>query len=670
MASAKYVVMALLALIGIGAGLAVAQRSPSLIPPTVETQAESTEAQAPVAIPTAVQPPSAPELTAEDLNDWLDGLMPTALASADIAGAVVVVVRDGQVLTQRGFGFADVESRRPVDPETTLFRPGSVSKLFTWTAVMQLVEQGRIDLDADVNTYLDFAIPPRDGQPVTMRHIMTHTAGFEEQIKNIIGYTPERVPTYQELLKAWVPERVFAPGTTPAYSNYATSLAGYIVERVSGEPFNAYVERHIFAPLGMANSSFAQPLPERMRPMLATGYQRASGETVPFEYVGPAPAGALSSTGADMARFMIAHLNQGAGLLRPETARTMHRTPHIVIPHLNSMMLGFYETTINGRRAIGHGGDTVAFHSDLELFIDDNVGLFVSVNSGGREGASLHLRYALFRGFADRYFPAPRDERRVPEEEAREHAQMLAGTYTNSRGAFSSFMRILELLGQTKVSVDKDGRPVVPVIPGPAGEARKWVEVQPFVWQELGGHDRLAAVAEDGRITRFGFSSLPFMMFDRTPWYRNSALLLPLLIVSMLVLGLTAIFWPVRALVRRRFGATLGIEGRDLQVYRISRIAALMIFVAMAAWLVGILSLMGNIDNLSSASDPLIIFLQILSTFSFILGFLALAWNLWVTWRGGRRWTARLWSVLLFLAAGVMLWIGLAFNLVGFGTSY
>jgi len=231
-------------------------------------------------------------------------------------------------------------------------------------------------------------------------------------------------------------------------------------------------------------------------------------------------------------------------------------------------------------------------------------------------------------------------------------------------------MRILELLGQTQVSVDEKGRPVVPVIPGPAGEARKWVEVQPFVWQELGGHDRIAAVVENGQITRFAFSSLPFMMFDRTPWYRNSALLMPLMIVSMIALGLTALFWPVRALVRRRFGTRLGLEGRDLQVYRVSRIAALMIFVAMAAWFIGILSLMGNIDNLSSASDPLIIFLQVLSTFSFILGFLALAWNLWVTWRGGRRWTAKVWSVVLFLAAGVMLWIGFAFNLIGFGTSY
>src|SRR5215472_2006149 len=121
----------------------------------------------------------APAITAEDLNAWLDGYLPYALATGDIAGTVVVVVKDGQIVTERGYGFSDVEKRKPVDPKLTLFRPGSVSKLFTWTAVMQMVEQGKIDLDADVNTYLDFKIPPRSGNPVTVRDLLTHRPGFE-----------------------------------------------------------------------------------------------------------------------------------------------------------------------------------------------------------------------------------------------------------------------------------------------------------------------------------------------------------------------------------------------------------------------------------------------------------------------------------------------------------
>jgi CubicO group peptidase (beta-lactamase class C family) len=134
------------------------------------------------------------ELTQQDADAWLDGFLPSAIKQADIAGAVVVIVKDGQVLTQRGYGYADVATRRRVDPADTLFRIGSISKLFTWTAVMQLVEQGKIDLDADVNRYLDFMVPPLAGQPITMRNLMTHTAGFEDVFKGGIRFSGELPP--------------------------------------------------------------------------------------------------------------------------------------------------------------------------------------------------------------------------------------------------------------------------------------------------------------------------------------------------------------------------------------------------------------------------------------------------------------------------------------------
>src|SRR6516164_7183826 len=302
--------------------------------------------EAPVAAATA---PAAQPLTAADADSWLDGYLPYALKTNDIAGAVVVIVKDGEVLTERGYGYADVAAKEPVDPKLTLFRPGSVSKLFTWTAVMQLVEQGKIDLDADVNQYLDFRIPPREGKPVTMRNLMQHTAGFEEQAKGVISDNPQ-APGFEVLLKAWVPQRVFAPGTTPAYSNYGASLAGYIVQRVSGEPFDTYVEKHIFEPLDMKYSSFRQPLPPELAPLMSRGYRTASGEAQPFEIVGPAPAGALSSPGEDMAHFMIAQLlggeYHGKRILAAATAEMMHNTPLTLLPPLNRMELGFFETNI------------------------------------------------------------------------------------------------------------------------------------------------------------------------------------------------------------------------------------------------------------------------------------------------------------------------------------
>ena len=153
-------------------------------------------AQGPVPAPkvaTAKAPPpppprpagAAPALTAEDVEAYLDGMIPLQIRRNDIAGAVVSVVKDGQVLFTKGYGFSDVKKRTPVTTDATLFRIGSISKTFTWTAVMQLVAQGKLDLDKDINTYLDFTIPATFGKPVTMGHVLTHTAGFEENIKDL-----------------------------------------------------------------------------------------------------------------------------------------------------------------------------------------------------------------------------------------------------------------------------------------------------------------------------------------------------------------------------------------------------------------------------------------------------------------------------------------------------
>src|SRR6202789_2988883 len=278
---------------------ATAQRSvpaPSLAPATTPPAAVPSATAPPAAAPTGAT--AAVPLTADDLNAWLDGYVPYALHTGDIAGAVVAVVKDGQIVTERGYGYSDVAKRTPVDPKLTLFRPGSVSKLFTWTAVMQLVEQGKIDLDADVNQYLDFKIPPYQGKPITMRNLMTHTPGFEDAFKGGIRFSGQ-VPPLGDVLKRMLPERVFAPGTTPAYSNYGAGLASYIVQRVSGIPFEEYVEHNIFAPLDMTHSSFRQPLPAQLAPFMAQGYPKASEEAKPYELISIPAAGSLAVSGTD-----------------------------------------------------------------------------------------------------------------------------------------------------------------------------------------------------------------------------------------------------------------------------------------------------------------------------------------------------------------------------------
>lgn len=667
MRSLKFLVAGALALAGLAA---LAQQVNPLAPqPTRERTA------APVPTPPAAES-GTPQLTAQDVNAWLDGFMPYALGEGDIAGAVVTVVRNGQVITERGFGYADVARRTPVDPQRTLFRPGSVSKLVTWTAVMQQVEQGRLNLDADINRYLDFHVPEYQGQPVTLRQIMTHTAGFEESLKDLIGHDSAAVPPYDELVKRWVPHRIFAPGTTPAYSNYATSLAGYIVQRVSHEPFDDYVERHIFAPLGMRNSSFRQPLPANMRPNMATGYQRASGEPVPFEIVGPAPAGALSSTGADMARFMMAHLNggelDGQRILSAETARMMHRTrASYGIGPLDRMLLGFFETNVNGREVIAHLGDTGAFHTSLHLFIDDNTGLYASFNSGGEQGAVNGVRIALFDQFADRYFPGRPDTRRVPAETAREHARLMAGNWMASRRPDSSFLNVAALLGQTTLSTNGRGELVTPPGSVLTGRPAHWVEVAPFVWQDLNSHTQLAAVLENGRPVRWSMSMLSaFTVYDRPSIWKNSALLMPLIQLSLAILLITALLWPVRWLVRRYHGATLTLTGRDRLGYRLSRAAAWAILLTLVAWATVVTLMFGDLTNLGGAFDAIIVVLQVVTFIVFLGGLAVFVWYLWQVWRGKRRWWAKVWSVALVVAGLVMVWLGFAYHLLSLGANY
>ncbi len=633
---------------------------------------------APAAEATAAQtmPAPAAPLTRENAEAWLDGFLPYALQTADIAGAVVVIVKDGQVLLQKGYGYADVEARKPVDPENTLFRPGSVSKLFTWTAVMQLVEQGKLDLDTDINQYLDFQIPAHDGKPVSLRNVMTHTAGLEEQVKGLMGTEDKPVEPIGKHLAHWIPERLYAPGTTPAYSNYATAVAGYIVERVSGQSFDDYLDQHLFAPLGMQHSSFRQPLPDNLKPLMSKGYVRASQPAKPFEIVGGlAPAGSLSASGADMGKFMIAHLQNGAfgdaRILQEATAKQMHGTALTILPRVNRMLLGFYEQNYNGHRALGHGGDTQWFHSNLHLFIDDNIGLFFSVNSAGKAGATGDIRSALFEQFADRYLPGPTLDGKVDEKTAAEHARLIAGAYESSRRMDSSFLRLLNLLGTAKVVPNEDGTITVSMATNLAGVPIKWREVEPFVWRDVHGKNLLAAEVKDGRVTRFSFGEIsPFMTFERVPASRSPGWLLPSLVVGLIALFLTALAWPVSALVRRHYGVPYRLAGQDAKLHRWIRIASTATVVLMIAWAVTVTAMMGNFKYLSASFDWVLWLLQLLSLVAFPAAAVIGVLNAATVLRSQRKWYAKVWAVLLALALLVLLWVAYQFHLIALDVNY
>ncbi|NIJ37376.1 CubicO group peptidase (beta-lactamase class C family) [Sphingopyxis panaciterrae] len=602
--------------------------------------------------------------------------MASSLPRSDIAGATVAIVKDGKILLTKGYGYADAQKRVPVDADRHLFRVASISKLFTWTAVMQQVERGRIDLDADINRYLDFKIPPFHGKPLTMRHLMTHTAGFELVMRNLFRASPDGVKL-GDRLKQWVPDRLYAPGTTPTYSNYATALGAYVVERVSGERFEDYSERHILGPLGMARSSFRQPLPAPLARDLSNGYLLGSGAPFPFEYTAHIPAGGLTSTAPDIARFMIAHLNGGVlgehRILQEASARTMHASPYAMLPPLHGMGLGFAQHDINGHRVIVHDGDTRFFHSQLNLFPDDNVGLFLSLNSTGRDGAMDMVRSAFFKQFADRYFPAA-DARAVTApgvdpKMAAKHARAMIGHYIASDRSASNFLAINSFRFPTVVEIDDEGQLLISSLTGADGAPKRWREVAPFLWHEVGGHDRLAAQLVDGKPVRFANDEYaPLVVWDRQPWWRSTAWLTPLSQIAFATLLLTLVTIPVQAAVRWRDGKSVLMPPFHRGMHVLLWLAALAGAVVPSRWVALIQPIM------TFTADDRTIEAQILGTslltfFAYVGGLLAALTVCWLAWTKSG-WFNRSWNVAVATSFGVCAYIAWTYNLLSFNTGF
>jgi len=612
--------------------------------------------------------PVAQALTSTDVEAWLDGLMPTALDTTKTPGAVVVIVRGGQVLLEKGYGYADIKKRRPVDPRNTLFRPGSTSKLFTWTAVMQQVEAGKLNLDADVNTYLDFTIPPRNGKPITLRHIMTHTTGLEETAKDLIVFN-EPGPVLGDVLKRHIPHRFADAGTVSGYSNYAASLAGYIVERVSGMPFDDYIEQRIFAPLAMKQSSFRQPPPPALLAKMATGYENSDKEGRGFEIISMPPAGSMSATGEDMAHFMIAHLADGrygdAQILKPETAQQMHNTVTRLFPDLNGIALGFYEQNINGRRVIAHGGDTNYFHSDLALFLDDHVGIFISVNGLGKEGGGEMIRMSMFKAFADRYFPASEPLPPFDQATAKAHAQLMAGNYISTRRADTTLLAVINLIAPRTLTANPDGTITVRTLLEP----QTYTEVAPFLWREVNGHDKLQALVKDGKVIRWSTNNLAFG-FDFEPaggLLARAGLEMPMVYFSGVVLLLAALAWPGAAMTRRHYATPLAFAGRHRLAYHLLGLFAVLALVAAGIWFAFFATVL---DSQTQHLDAFLRVSQLAALIAFGGGLIVALWNLVLAARAKQSWRVLAWTGAQALAYAAMLWICVAYNLISVGSQY
>ncbi|MCB0104258.1 MAG: beta-lactamase family protein [Caldilineaceae bacterium] len=487
-----------------------------------------------------------PAVTPSTIADFFDTLIAQQMADAHVVGATVAVVKDGELLFAKGYGYADLEKKIPVVADQTLFYPGSTGKLLTWTALMQLVETGQVDLAADVNDYLDFTIPATFPEPITIAHLLTHTTGFEEQLAALLVARQRDVQPLADFLRDNLPARVYPPGTTWAYSNYATGLAGYIVERVSGVPYAQYVTDHILTPLAMNHSSVAQPLPAALLSDYAKGYHYRNGQysSVDFEWVSNLPTGPLRTTATDMANFMLSHLNggtfHGTRILQESTCVAMQTKQFAHDPNVNGMGYGFMFSTQNGKSIFWHTGGSAYFNTMLALIPEENIGFFVSTNT------PIGDLYQPLVRFVDHFYPTPNTAAVAATADPAGAAQRIAalsGSYVSSRVAHESAQKFVTWQAEA-----------LTLQPGPDNTlqvgSRRYRETEPGIFRQVDGPRSLTYRTDDqGAVTQIFWGQFAY---SKIPWYWTAGNQLLLLAPALAILLSAALAWGIARLVQRR----------------------------------------------------------------------------------------------------------------------
>jgi CubicO group peptidase (beta-lactamase class C family) len=538
------------------------------------------------------------------LENFMDGVITAQLAAYHLPGATVAVVQDGELLFAKGYGYANLKEQTPVIADQTLFRPGSITKLFTWTAIMQLAEQGKVDLNADINIYLkDFQIPNTYPQPITLAHLLTHTAGFEDRGEGLYVRNLDDMQPLSKYAARYLPTRIRPPGEMMGYSNYGAGLAGYIVESVSGMSYEKYVEKNILIPLGMTHSTMLQPPSPELTANRALGYKYAQGTYLPMEeWIQATSTGALSATATDMAKFMIAHLQDGcyrsACILQASTIHDMHALHFSHDPRSGGWTYGFMEMELNGQRIIWHGGATLYFHSALFLLPDQNTGIFVSYNSQG--GMPAHE--ALIRAFMDRYYPVSNPTSPRPSGDFVSRANRFLGIYRGSNHQNETGLeKMMSLSSEIPVTLTSTGTlktvgvgygwPVfTPVF--------QWVATEdPLVFSRLDGGEQLIFQEDErGEILSFVLAHDPQAVYIKKGFFDTSGFTLPLAGVSLLLFLGTIIIWLFGYFSKLRRSVPGNVDPRLAQLAR---------------WLVvcfGVLSLFFVASFLGMMTNPEIIY--------------------------------------------------------------
>ncbi|AUI61937.1 serine hydrolase [Amycolatopsis sp. BJA-103] len=544
---------------------------------------------------TIVTAPAAQAATPSSAAGVFDEIVPRSLAEHHIPGAAVVVVEGGKTVFSKGYGVSSIDTQAKVDPERTGFLINSVGKSIAATAAMQLVEQGKLALDADVNGYLkSFQLPDTfPGRPVTLFSLLTHTAGFEDHVYRMFTPRDEKLPPLAEHLATEIPTRVRPPGEHAAYSNYGFALTGHLVELASGQSYADYVRQHIFEPLGMKNSSVAQPTPDVP---LATGHRwDGSAQVVPPANYGPEPPAGDGNvaTPADMGRYLSANLVPGT--FSRSLLDQMHGARFRNDPRLPGVGFGFSERRLNGLRLVEKVGDSPGFLSVLELIPEKNTGVYLTFNGGAFSGDAAAVTFKALKAFLDRLHPAAPAS--APKPLAGDVSRF-EGSYNSTRLDFDDFTKVRALAGAVSVTADGDG---VLTTSGLGEGTRRWTQTEPGLFTDEGG-ERIAFRESGGQVLLFSGDD-PNSSYERMSWLESSSTHLLILGIALLLLLGALLWWPIRAFVRR------GRE-RYSKGARFATVAAWSAALAVTLFAVGFTLLMSDLSGaavaLTSGHSPLL----------------------------------------------------------------
>lgn len=515
---------------------------------------------------TASAPSPGPYSLSAGFRNEADALFEANMEANHIPGAAVAIVQNGRIAFLAGYGYADLAHRTPVDPAHTPFRVASVSKALTIAAVLQLCESGQMQLEDDVNRHIEWALKNPFDEPIRIRHLLTHTDGFGTRDINTFSTTPENLRPLGELLQKELTPPVKEPGTAVVYGSFGTALAGHLVERASGMPFEKYMADYLFAPLGMERSSFAQVLPDFLAGDVATvySYEKKEGRYVPnpYLYLHTPPTGGLTTTALDMGRFLQALLNGGAPVLGMQSAGAMFQRQFSMHPALGGITYGFMEQNAGGERVLLRDGSGLGIRAQLCLLPEQNAGYFYVQNAGGDGLLNEFNKMFLEHFAAGAESPA--------EELGFVDAKSYAGVYRAAAANEYTMVKFLEYLftGNLRVSAADNGRLTITPLGlgdylGGFESESEWVGAGPLLFKE-DGHERYIAFLQDeaGRVAALASGSGYHSVYDRLSWYEAPGVQLALL-GAMLLLFLSS---PVLFLKMRRECANSAIPCRWLAI--------------------------------------------------------------------------------------------------------